>query len=54
MDVEAGALFGDVGEITVAYNLGVGIVAAEILEEEPQGGNLLGGAGVSGLYHYGF
>ena len=49
MDVEAGALLGDVGEITVAYNLGVGIVAAEILEEEPQGGNLLGGTGVGGL-----
>ena len=30
----------------MAYNLGVGIVTAEVLEEEPQGGNLLGSAGV--------
>ena len=33
----------------MAYNLSVGIVAVEILEEEPQGGNLFGGAGVGGF-----
>ena len=49
LDVEAGTLLCDVGEITVAYNLGIGIVTAEVFEEEPQGGNLLGGAGVGGL-----
>ena len=44
--VETGTVFGDVGEVAVADNPGLGIGLLEILQEEPEGGLLSGSAGV--------
>ena len=44
--VEAGTVFGDVGEVAVTDNSGLGIGLLEILQEEPEGGLLSGSAGV--------
>ncbi len=36
LDVETGTELGDVGEIAMAYNLGIGVSFLQILEQEPQ------------------
>lgn len=44
MAVEAGAVFVDVGEVSVADDLGLGVGLLEILQEEPEGCLLFGSA----------
>ena len=44
LDVEAGALLGDIGEVAMSHNLGVGITALQVFQKEEQGGLLLGSA----------
>ena len=49
LGVEAGAVFGDPGEVAVAEDLGVWVVGLQASEECQQGVLLSGGTGVAGV-----
>ena len=49
LGVETGAFLVDVGEVAVTDNLGIGIVALQVLQEEPESRLLLRGASVGNV-----